>query len=154
MSRIYRVIGTGLIVMLIIIQFFHPEKNSAPVDPAGDMLQIMSASDQIETLFTKACYDCHSNHTDYPWYNHISPVSWYLNSHIKKGKQGLNFSEFESKDRAERIGMLVKTCEVVESGAMPPQSYRLFHSKARLSVEERLLICEWTEEKALEAMRE
>jgi hypothetical protein len=147
------IIGIGLIVLLIIIQFFHPEKNSSHLDEENDIITFASPPDQIATLLTKACYNCHSNQTVYPWYNHISPVSWYLSRHIMKGKKQLNFSEYGNKDKADRIGLLVKICEELEAGTMPLKSYRIIHKEARLTQEERKMICDWTEEEALNVMR-
>lgn len=139
---------------MVLIQFFHPEQNSAPVEPKADMIAVTQPPDHISKLLMDACYDCHSNQTHYPGYNKIQPVSWYLNRHIKKGKKDVNFSEYGSLDKADRIRLLVKTREVLEAGTMPLQSYQLLHKEARLSQEEIELIGNWTEEEALKVMRE
>jgi len=154
MRRGLKITGMAFIVLLVVIQFFHPEKNSAPVDPEVDMVAVAQPPDQIAKILIDACYDCHSNQTHYPPYDRIQPVSWYLNSHIKKGKADLNFSVYGSMDKADRIGLLVKTGEVLEAGTMPLQSYLLFHKEARLSQEENALVYRWTEEEALKVMRE
>ncbi len=154
MSRRLKITGIGLIVLLVVLQFFHPERNSAPVDPEQDMLTVIAPPEHIANLLRDACYDCHSNQTLYPWYQKISPVSWYLNRHIKKGKKDLNYSEYGGMDKADRIGLLVETCDVLDAGTMPLQSYLLFHQEARLTQEERELLCNWTEEEAFKVMRE
>jgi len=154
MSRRLKVGGIALIAIIVCIQFFHPERNSEPVDPELDMIAVAQPPDQIAKILMDACYDCHSNQTHYPGYNKIQPVSWYLNRHIKQGKKDLNFSEYGSKDKADRIGLLVKIGEVMEAGTMPLQSYLLFHKEARLSMEENALVINWTEEEALKVMRE
>jgi hypothetical protein len=154
MSKGFKIIGIGILAALIIIQFFRPEKNSSPVDPATDFIQLTRPSEKISTILTNACYDCHSNQTDYPWYNRISPVAWYLNKHIREGKEHLNYSEYGSLDKADRIRQLVKICEELESGSMPLKSYKLIHRDARLTREDIALICEWTEEVALKVLQE
>jgi len=154
MGRRLKIVGIGLIVLLVVLQFFRPERNSAPVETEQDMLAVVSPPEHIATLLKDACYDCHSNQTLYPWYEKISPVSWALSQHIKEGKMDLNFSEYGSMDQVDRIGLLVETCDVLDAGTMPLQSYMLFHKNARVSQEEREMICNWTEEEVLKVMRE
>ena len=89
MGRKLKLVGIGLIAVLIILQFFQPEKNNAPIDPELDMLELVAPPEPVADLIRDACYDCHSNQTIYPWYNRISPVSLYLHKHIKKGKEDL-----------------------------------------------------------------
>jgi len=153
MKKKFRVLGIGLISLLIIIQFFHPENNNSAVDPAGDLILVTSPPEQIAALLKHACYDCHSNQTVYPWYNKISPVSWYLGRHIRKGKEKLNLSEYGTIEKSDGIGLLVKICEEVEDGAMPLKSYQSLHKEARLTQDERTLICDWTEKEAMRMIR-
>ena len=154
MGRILKIVGIGLIILLIVLQFFRPEPNDEPVETEQDLLTVVSPPDHITSMLKNACYDCHSNRTVYPWYQKVSPVSWYLYRHIEKGKKDLNFSDYGGLDKADRIGLLVETCEVLETGTMPLQSYLLLHKEARLSQENRDALCNWTEEEALKVMRE
>jgi len=154
MSRRLKLAGLGLIAVLIILQFFQPEPNDDPVDPELDMLEVLAPPEPVANLIRDACYDCHSNQTVYPWYNRISPVSWYLNRHIKKGKEDLNFSEYGLLDKADRIGAFADFCDAVDAGTMPLQSYILIHKDARLTQEDRENLCNWTEQEALQVMRE
>jgi hypothetical protein len=140
--------------LLIILQFFRPELNNEPTDPELDLISLAAPPEALARVLRNACYDCHSDQTNYPWYQKLSPVSWYLNRHIKKGKADLNFSEYGRLDKADRIGLLVKTCEAVEAGTMPLQSYRLMHKEARLTTDVRDALCDWTGEEALKVMRE
>ena len=146
--------GIGLIAVLIILQFFQPEQNNAPIDPELDMLELEAPPEPVADLIRDACYDCHSNQTFYPWYNRISPVSLYLHKHIKKGKEDLNFSEYGLLDKVDKIGAFADFCDVVDAGSMPLQSYMLIHKDARLTQEERETLCNWTEKQALKVMRE
>jgi hypothetical protein len=153
MKKKFRIIGIGLITLFIIIQFFHPDKYNSAIDPAGDLIQFASPPDQVATLLKNACYDCHSNQTVYPWYGRISPASWYMDRHISKGREKMNLSEYGNTEKSDGIGLLVKICEEVEDGSMPLKSYRLLHKKARLTQEERSLICDWTEKEAMKIIR-
>lgn len=154
MSRRLKLVGLGVIVVLVLLQFFQPERNSSSLDPELDMLTLASPPEQITNLIRTACYDCHSNQTAYPWYSRISPLSWYLNKHIEQGKEELNFSDYGQMDKAVKIGALADFCDAVDAGTMPLQSYLLIHKEARLSPEQSEALCLWSEEEALKVMRE
>ena len=154
MKRGWKIAVIALVAGLIVIQFFRPEKNSGPLDPELDLLSVASPSENVADLIKNSCYDCHSNQTAYPWYSKISPVSWYLNKHIQRGKAELNASEYGNLDKSDKIEFLVDIAEVMEEGSMPLSSYTLIHKEARLSEEAREAIILWSEEEALKVMRE
>ncbi len=91
------------------------------------------AWDSLETkeLAERACYDCHSNQTVWPWYSHVAPVSWMVQHHVDEGRQYLNFSEWGSGHRDGEEGE--EMAEVVYEGEMPLASYLITHPQARLS---------------------
>ena len=153
MGKTLKLVGLGLIAALIILQFFQPERNNALMDPELDLLVLLAPPEPLENLIRNACYDCHSNQTAYPWYSKISPVSWYLHKHIRKGKEDLNMSNYGLLDKADKIGALADFCDVLDAGTMPLQSFMLIHKDARLTQEERDALCIWTEEVALKVMR-
>lgn len=76
-----------------------------------------------------ACFDCHSNETEWPWYSNIAPMSWRLQQHVDAGRATLNFSEWGTGE--QEAGDIV---EVTREGEMPPWDYLLTHPGARLSV--------------------
>lgn len=82
--------------MFIIIQFIRPSKNKSKQIEANDISAKYAISENVQNILKTSCYDCHSNNTAYPWYAEIQPVGWWLNNHIKDGKDALNFSEFLS----------------------------------------------------------
>jgi hypothetical protein len=154
MGKRIKLVGLGLIAVLILLQFFQPERNIAPLDPELDMLKLLAPPEPMTDLIMNACYDCHSNQTVYPWYSRISPVSLYLNKHIVDGKEDLNFSEYGLLDKADKIGAFADFCDVLDAGTMPLQSYLLIHKDAKLTQEEREALCNWSEKEALKVMRE
>lgn len=154
MKKGFKWAGIILLAGLIVIQFFQPDKNLSATDQPEDLLRVASAPEPLAQLIRSSCYDCHSNQTEYPWYNKIAPVSWFLQKHIREGKEEMNLSTYGSLDKADKIELLVDVCEVMEDGTMPLSSYALMHKAARLSEEEREAICEWSEEEALKVMRE
>src|SRR5689334_19634126 len=83
-----------IIIVLILIQFIQPPHNDGPVYAATDITHAVQVPDSVMTLLKVSCYDCHSDHTTYPWYSKITPVNWWLQNHIAGGKRHLNFTEF------------------------------------------------------------
>jgi mono/diheme cytochrome c family protein len=83
-------------------------------------------------LAARACFDCHSNQTRWPWYSHVAPASWLLQRDVEEGREHLNFTEWEKPQRhADEAG------EIVAEGEMPPWFYTPLHPSAALSAEER-----------------
>ena len=93
-------------------------------------------SPDTRALFRRACFDCHSNQTVWPWYSHIAPVSWLLQNDVNGGRSHLNFTEW---DRPQRHAKDVAT--EVNPGDMPPWYYLPMHPAAKLTaVEKQALI--------------
>ena len=90
-------------------------------------------SPATRALAKRACFDCHSNETTWPWYSHVAPTSWFLQSHVDEGREHLNFSEWNKPYRAAG-----KASREVKSGGMPLSSYLLMHPEARLSDAEKV----------------
>ncbi len=84
-------------------------------------------------LAVRACFDCHSNQTDWRWYSNIAPVSWLVQSDVDGGRSALNFSEW---NRPQGEG-LDEVLEVIRGGSMPPWTYTPVHPSARLSASEK-----------------
>ena len=153
MRKGIKLAGLLLIGILVILQFFRPEKNQADTGQEYDLLQVSSVPDSLASILVLSCYDCHSNHTEYPWYSRISPVSWYLDKHIREGKEDLNLSEYGLLDRAEQIGVLSDMYDALEAGSMPLPSYMLIHREARLSQDETDALMDWADQESLRLMR-
>ena len=83
-------------------------------------------------LAQRACFDCHSNETRWPWYSSVAPVSWLVQVDVNEGRQVVNFSEWTREyEEAQESG------ETVRNREMPPRIYLLMHPEARLSDAER-----------------
>lgn len=132
----------GLLIILIIAQFFQPSKNTGNAKSATDITHVVPVPDTVMALLKIACYDCHSDSTRYPWYNHITPVNWWLKNHIDEGKRELNFSDFKGSYR-RKMRKLEESAEQVEKHEMPIGSYLWIHKDARLSDSQRKLIIDW-----------
>ncbi len=134
-----------LLLIFVLIQFIRPKKNLG--DPLGpdDIFQAVSTPANTQQLLENACFNCHSNHTKYPWYGYVAPVSWWLNGHINGAKDNVNFSEWNKYSRKDQIAKLNKICEEIKDGGMPLASYRLIHKKARLTPADKKEICSWAD---------
>ena len=143
-----------LLAGVLLIQFFRPERNRGTLEVGSDMLTYLEAPPALGEKLKNACYDCHSNNTEYPWYSQVAPVSWVLARHIREGKEEVNFSEFGNLEKREMIGVLSELCEVVEEGVMPLPGYVSMHKEAAFGTEEIELLCEWSEMEALKLMRD
>jgi hypothetical protein len=131
-----------IIAVLVIIQFIHPNKNNSN-DNSKDITTEYSVPDSVKTIWKKACNDCHSNYTEYPWYNNIQPIAWWLQNHVDEGKHHLNFSEFAAYTPKRKVHKLNDIAEVIEEGEMPLSSYTLIHKEAKLTKEENELLIKW-----------
>ena len=133
----------GLLVVLAVIQFIHPEKNINTTVSSLDMNLMYPIPDSVNEVLKKACYDCHSNNTRYPWYNNIQPVAWWLNDHIQEGKREINFNEFGKRTLPKQARKLKKLAKEVEEGGMPLDSYTWIHKDAALTDREKQMIINW-----------
>lgn len=123
----------ALLGILIIIQFFPISQENPEVNQAKDFIRLTSPSAEIATMLKSACYDCHANTTEYPWYTRIQPVGWWLKGHIKGGRKHLNFSTWGDYNPKKRAHKLEECIEFVEEGWMPLKSYTWTHKDAKLS---------------------
>ena len=120
----YVVIGFVVLFGLIqVVPYGRDHKNPAVVqEPPWDT--------QSRELARRACFDCHSNETTWPWYSNVAPVSWLVQRDVNEGRDRFNFSEWRGS-LPDEIG------EVISEGEMPPWFYVLLHPKAKLSVAEK-----------------
>jgi hypothetical protein len=132
-----------LVLLFIIIQFFRPARNTSEVIPANEITAAVAVPDDILGILKNSCYDCHSNNTRYPWYVNIQPAGWFMSSHIREGKRGLNFSEFATYSPRRQYRRLNDIIENVNDEEMPLPSYLLIHTDAKLSQGQKEKIVAW-----------
>jgi hypothetical protein len=145
MSRIKKVlIGIGIVIAFIAIQFIQPARNKNGQVLATDISKIYSLPDNVQAVLKNACYDCHSNHTNYPWYTNLQPVGWMLARHIKEGKENLNFNDLGSYSTRRQASKLRSIENSIKDGTMPLSSYTFIHKHARLTESDKALIIDWT----------
>ena len=118
--------GAALFVAIQLIPYGRDHANPAVLkEPAWDQ-------PATRELAVRACFDCHSNETRWPWYANVAPVSWLVQRDVDEGREAVNFSEWQRtyKEAGE-------SADTVSEGEMPLQTYVLAHPEARLSLAQR-----------------
>ncbi len=115
----------GFFVIMIAIQFvpYGHNHTNPPVqaEPAWN-------DPQTRELAARACFDCHSNQTVWPWYSNVAPVAWLIQRDVDQGRRRLNFSEWNQTQRGAR-----EAARIIQRGTMPQWYYVLLHPTAKLS---------------------
>ena len=120
------IVLVGLFVAIQLVPYGRDHTNPpVTAEPAWD-------SARTRDLATTACFDCHSNETEWPWYTNVAPMSWLVQRDVDEGRETLNFSAWDQpqSEEIEEIG------EIVVEGGMPPIQYTVLHSAARFSDED------------------
>jgi hypothetical protein len=141
--------GVALAVLFIAAQFTQPAKTNPAIDPARTLQAHAQVTTEVAAIFERACRDCHSNQTTWPWYSNVAPVSWFVCDHVNHGRKHLNFDDWMQEERhggRKATGeMLNSICQEVKGGAMPLDSYTWLHPSAKLSATNIQTICHWTQ---------
>jgi hypothetical protein len=122
------------IIILQIISFFKP-KTKATAE--------IKTTQEIHEIFKRACYNCHSYETKWPFYAYIVPLSFWIDHHVKDGSRELNFSNWESLSLSKKAIKAVSIKEELDKDKMPPGYYTFVHKEAKLNSKEKLIIYEW-----------
>ena len=130
-------------MLLIGIQFIRPGRNYAEAISENSLGRLYEVPDTVLRVLQKACFDCHSNTTRYPWYSNVQPFGWILANHIRKGKKDLNFDEFGTYSGRKQKNKMKAVVNQIRDDKMPLPSYTWMHKEARLSEEEKHLLIHW-----------
>lgn len=143
MMRVLKWLLAALVVVFAAMQFFGPAKTNPPVDEAKAIQTNAQMSTEISAIITRACFDCHSHQTQWPWYSSVAPVSWFVINHVNDGRKHLNFSEWGTYNAKRQHNKLEEIGEQVERGEMPLKSYLPLHPDAKLTPEDVDRITAW-----------
>ena len=138
-----KILLIGLVVIIVGIQFIRPERNDGEANTPQDITHLGPIPDPVMNILKSSCYDCHSNHTEYPWYFNVNPVGLWMGHHIEEGKGELNFSEFMTYNAKRKDHKLEEIGEQVEKGDMPLPVYTFIHQNTKLSDQQRDIIKVW-----------
>lgn len=148
----FRKIMYVLLAAFIVIQFIHPAKNTSKGLQPNTIGNNYAIPADVKSILGKACNDCHSNNTRYPWYAKIQPVDWWMNKHVVDGKKDLNFDEFTNRAPRYQYHKMEEVIEMVKEREMPLKSYTWTHKDARLNSNEREKLTGWAQS-VMDAMK-
>ena len=128
-----------IIITLILIQFINVDKTNPQVDEN----LTLQAAPEVQTILKKSCYDCHSYETSWPYYADIAPISFFVSSHVKKGRKAINFSKWKDIDLKIKKQRLKRAVITVNNEMMALPSYLYAHEEAKLNKEEKQTLIAW-----------
>jgi hypothetical protein len=131
--KVLKKIGVVLLIALVVAQFFGPEKNDGNLDTVNAFIAETNPPAEVTQILKTTCFDCHSAKTNYPWYNNITPVNYWLDEHVRDGKKHLDFSKWSEYSLKRKEHKMDELYEEVEKKEMPLNSYTWTHGDANLT---------------------
>ena len=138
-----------LISLFMVSQFLSPKKNQSGLYAVNQFFLDTNTPKEVQILLKEACFDCHSDQTDYPWYNSITPINYWLNSHIKGGKKHFDVSKWFSYSDNRKVHKLEELVEEVKERKMPLKSYTWTHKSAVLDQNQINSLVNWANREIL-----
>lgn len=143
-----RNLALAAVAVLGVIQLVPVELSNPPV--AADI----PAPEDVKAALRRACYNCHSHETEWPWYSRIAPISWVVAGDVREGREHLNFSTWDEVESRKKIDRWKATWRQVDEGDMAPWYYLPVHGEAELTDTERRRLRIWALGSANEAAYE
>jgi hypothetical protein len=134
-TRVFVLLGA----VFLSTQLLRPDRPNRPPDPKRQLV----APPAVQSILDRSCKDCHSNQTQWPWYSHVSPISWWLVDHVKEGRSEFSVSDFGTYPPQRAAHKMEEVCEEVKKGNMPLPEYLWLHPSAKLSAADKETLCTW-----------
>jgi hypothetical protein len=135
-------IGGAVLIIGLLMQLYRPTRTNPPTDQSRTLGARVAVPPAAAAVLNRACRDCHSHETRWPWYSNVAPVSWLVIDDVNHGRSHFNYSDWAKYDADEATRLLKKACELARSGEMPLPVYLPMHSDARLSQADIDAICQ------------
>lgn len=135
----------ALLGLFVLAQVIRPARTNPPEEPRLRLEAVVPVDATVGRVLDRACADCHSNRTVWPWYSGVAPVSWLVIHDVDEGRSTLNLSTWGAAPAPQQAKQLGEICEDVREGEMPPATYRWMHPEARLTPDDVAILCRWTE---------
>jgi len=136
-------------VLFVLGQLYRPARTNPPVDPAKTLHATGRVTSEVAAILDRACRDCHSSETRWPWYSQVAPVSWLVARDVNVGRKDWSFSRWGEYDVPKRLDTLDEMCKQVREGEMPQFPYPLMHPDAHLTDADTETLCAWTNRERL-----
>jgi len=140
MSRRLKQAAVVFIVVFAAAQLIRPDRTNPATDVSRTIEAHVGAGSDLVAVLDRACGDCHSNSTVWPWYTEIAPLSWLMAYGVKEGRKAVNFSEWAAYSLERQRKLLAESCQDVTAGKMPGP-YALLHPEMRLSPRDIETVC-------------
>lgn len=134
-----RILLAGVLVFGL-LQLARPDLTNPPTKPENTLKAQVEVPVEVERIFDRACADCHSHRTRWPWYSQVSPASWFLRGHIREGRLKMNLDDWTDDMSFKDV------CQEARVGTMPLKSYLLLHPGAKLSGGDVQTLCAWSQQ--------
>lgn len=141
MSRRLKQTAIAILVVFAAAQLIRPNRANPPTDERRTIQTQLGTASAMPAILDRACGDCHSNSTVWPWYTEVAPVSWLMAYGVKEGRRAVNFSEWAAYPAERQRQLLVASCRDVSVGTMPGSAWIRLHPEARLSAQDIETIC-------------
>ena len=137
-----RITQAAIIFVLVLAaaQFIRPDRTNPATDASRTIAAHTGTGSELVAVLDRACSDCHSNATVWPWYTELAPVSWLMAYGVSKGRQAVNFSEWGAYSPEKQRTLLTMSCDDASHGKMPGP-YTLLHPEMELSSRDVETIC-------------
>jgi hypothetical protein len=130
---------SAVVLVFGAMQLVRPERTNPPVKAGNTLEAQYEVPGEVKVVLERACADCHSNRTKWPWYSHVAPVSWLLAKHVKDGRRHVNFDDFQEDVSVKDF------CQEMRIGTMPMKGYVLLHPEAKVAGAEIQAVCGWAQ---------
>jgi hypothetical protein len=129
----------------LVIQLARPARTNPPTYPERTLMATAHVTPETKGVLERACRDCHSNDTRWPWYTNVAPVSWFVIDHVNSGRRHFNYSDWTQYDDDKRARILKDVCDLTRKRDMPMSSYLWMHDGAHVSDADIAALCAWTD---------
>ena len=143
-------LGAAAGVCIGLINVARVDRTNMPFKPAESIERQIQMPQNVAAIFHRACQNCHSEQTQWPWYSSVAPFQWLITADVYGAREHMNLSTWGRYTPEERTGRLVAICEMVASNKMPLRYYKPMHYPAAwLSEADKKAVCDWAKTEVL-----
>jgi len=141
MKRRLKHAGIIIVVAFAAAQLIRPDRTNPTTDASRSIQGHVGTTSELIPVLNRACGDCHSNETVWPWYTEVAPTSWLMVYAVREGRKAVNFSEWARYSPAQQQMLLAESCQDASNGKMPSGVYTALRPEAQLSTRDVETIC-------------
>ncbi len=135
----------AIVAIFVVAQAIRPSRTNPTINPAHEITASAGLPAETAGILSRACNDCHSNRTIWPWYSGVAPTSWLVAYDVRAGRKKMSLSEWGTYSAERRTKLAKEMCKEVTEGEMPGPMYTLMHSQAKLTSADVQSICQWSQ---------